>query len=448
MLTSRPARRRPVAWRRARARRAMGATLLLAALGLTVAACARQAAPRTITLRVLNWAPELELELEQRIVRGFEADRPHVRVIVESVVNNYGEKLAASIASGTPPDVFLLDVPDIPTFVERGLALDLSPYLARVGYDRDGVFPEVLEVFSRGPRLYAFPKDFTPLVIYYNRRVFERFGVHEPSRDGWTWDEFLETALALTHDTTGSGEPDIYALDFPRALYQWVPFVWSAGGDILSPDGSRTTGYLDGPATVETFRFLTDLVLRHRVTPGVQFVAGGDVSRSGRFFSGRQAMMISGHWSMPLLLKYAARGDLDLGVAPIPHRPGVEPTTAIYVSGWAVPANVRHKRLAVELAAYLAGPDAQRARAETRLGIPALKAIAEDVAEHDPTGVERAFLDQVAHGRMPWGAVVMDFHRIERASFDIMDRRLLRGEDIQAAASDVARALDRVLERR
>jgi hypothetical protein len=118
------------------------------------------------------------------------------------------------------------------------------------------------------------------------------------------------------------------------------------------------------------------------------------------------------------------------------------------VAGWAVPANVRHKRLAVELSAFLAGPDAQRARAETRLGIPTLKAIAEDVAAHDPTGVERAFLDQVARGRMPWGAVVMDFHRIERASFDIMDRRLLRGEDVQAAASDVARALDRVLVRR
>lgn len=423
------------------------AVCLVVTLAVSIAACARGSGGRTVTLRVLNWAPELELELEQRIVGGFEARYPHVRVIVESVVNNYGEKLAASIASGTPPDVFLLDVPDIPTFVDRGLALDLSPYLGRVGYDRAAVFPEVLEVFSRGPRVYAFPKDFTPLVIYYNRRVFERFGVAEPPADGWTWDEFLATAQALTRDTTGSGEPDVYAIDFPRALYQWVPFVWSAGGDILSPDGSRASGYLDGPATVDTFRFLTDLAVVHKVTSPVQFVAGGDVSRSGRFFSGRQAMLISGHWSMPLLLKYAARGDLSLGVAPVPHRPGSQPTTAIYVSGWAVPANVRHKRLAVELAAWLAGPEAQRVRAERRLGIPALRAIAEELAERDETGVERAFLDQVALGRMPWGAVVMDFHRIERSAFEIMDRRLLRGDDVQRAASDVARAIDRVMAR-
>jgi ABC-type glycerol-3-phosphate transport system substrate-binding protein len=178
----------------------------------------------------------------------------------------------------------------------------------------------------------------------------------------------------------------------------------------------------------------------------VQYTLGGDQSRTGRFFAGRQAMMMSGHWSLPLLLKYAARGDLSLGVAPVPHRTGATPQTAIYVSGWAVPANVRHKRLAVELAAWLAGPEAQRMRADTRLGISALRAIAEERADRDATGIERAFLAQVERGRMPWGAVVMDFHRIERMSFDIMDRRLLKGEDVQRAATAVAEALDRVPE--
>ena len=409
--------------------------------------CAPGPAERRVTLRVLNWAPELELALEQRIARGFEATHPDVTVIVESVANNFGEKLAASIASGTPPDVFLLDVPDIPAFVERGLVLDLAPYLARVGYDRDAVFPQVLDVFARGQRLFALPKDFTPMVIYYNRRVFEAAGVDPPTGRPWTWDEFLATARAVSRDLDGDGVRDVIAIDFPRDLYQWISWVWSAGGDILGPGGSGARGYLDGPATVATFRFLTDLALVHGVTPPVQYTLGGDVARSGRFFSGRQAMMQSGHWSLPVLLKYAARGDLSLGVAPVPHRAGAAPTTALYVSGWAVPANVAHKRLAVELAAWMAGDEAQRMRSDTRLGIPALRALAEEQALRDRTGVERAFLEQVANGRMPWGAVVMDFHRIERLSFDIMDRRLLRGDEVQVAASEVAAAIDQVMAR-
>jgi multiple sugar transport system substrate-binding protein len=400
-----------------------------------------------VTLRVLNWAPGLELELEQRIADRFAAAHPGVAVVVESVVNNYGEKLAAAIASGTPPDVFLLDVPDIPAFVDRGLVLDFAPYLARVGYDRGAVFPEVLDVFSRGARLHALPKDFTPMVIYVNRRVFAEAGVAPPGPEGWTWDAFLAAARALSRDRDGDGRRDVYAIDFPRDLYAWVAWVWSAGGDIMSPDGGRTSGFLDGPAAVDTFRFLTDLALTHEVTPPVQYTLGGDMARTGRFFAGTQAMLISGHWSMPQLVKYAERGALDLGVAPIPHRAGADPATAIYVSGWAVPVNVKNKRLAVALAAYLAGPEAQWARAQTRLGIPALRAVAERAAAADPTGVERAFLAQVPRGRMPWGARVRDFHRVERASFDIMDRRLLRGDDVQRSATDVAAALDRQLAR-
>lgn len=421
--------------------------LLVAACACAALSCAPSRDAYRVTLRVLNWAPDLELELEQRIARGFAATHPNVDVIVESVANNFGEKLAASIASGTPPDVFLLDVPDIPAFVDRGLVLDLSPYLSRVGYDRAAVFPKVLDVFTRGQHLYALPKDFTPMVIYYNRRVFESAGLAPPPDDGWTWDAFLAACRRITRDVDGDGITDVFAIDFPRDLYKWVSWIWSAGGDILSPDGSRARGYLDGPASVETFRFLADLALTHKVTPPVQYTVGGDVARTGRFFAGRQAMMLSGHWSLPVMLKYAARGDLSLGVAPIPHRAGATPTTAIYVSGWAVPANARYKRLSVELAAWMAGETAQRMRSSSRLGIPALRALADEQAATDPTGVERAFLAQVVHGRMPWGAVVMDFHRIERLSFDIMDRALLRGEPVQSAATDIAAEIDRVMAR-
>ncbi|OGU03609.1 MAG: hypothetical protein A2W29_03620 [Gemmatimonadetes bacterium RBG_16_66_8] len=417
-----------------------------AGLVLLVAACGRADRSRTVTLRVMNWATDLELTSEQQIADRFNERHRGVRVIVESVVSNYGEKLITAIASGTPPDVFLLDVPDIPAFVERGLALDLAPYAPRVGYDRAEVFPQVLRVFQRGERLYAFPKGFTPLVIYYNPRLFRDAGVPPPGEQ-WTWTAFLEASRRLTRDTDGDGALDTYAINFPRRLYEWIPWVWSAGGDILDPTGSRTAGYLDSDPTVATFEFLTSLVTTWQVAPPLQFLRAGDPLRQGRFYVGRQAMLVGGHWDLPRLTRYAERGDLEIGVAPIPHREGAEPVTVIYTSGWAVPVNVRHKRLAVELAAYLGGPEAQAIRAGTRLEIPALRAVADRAAAADTTGVERAFLAAVERGRMPWGAVVMDFHEIEELSFDIMDRHLLRGESLHAAARDVAAQIDRVIER-
>jgi len=404
----------------------------LAAL-LWLAACgAGRTTPREVTLRVVNWAPDLELLLEQRIAHRFEEGHPGVRVIVESVAANFGEKLVTAIVSGAPPDVFLLDVPDIPAFVDRGLVLDLAPYAGRIGYDT---------------RADALPKDFTPMVVLYNRTLFRRLGVADPPGDGWSWAQFEGTCRELVREAAADGSPGVYAVDLPRNLYEWIPFVWSGGGDILDPTGSRASGWLDSPQTVAAFAFLAGLVETWHVAPPVQFLRTGDPSRMGRFYSGRQAMVVSGHWALPTILKYAERGRLDVAIAPIPHREGEKTVTPIYVSGWAVPANVRHKRLAVELAGFLAGPEAQRIRAETRLGIPALRPVAEARAAADPTGVETAFLAQAQRGRMPWGAVVRDFHKVEELSFDVMDRHLLRGEDLGSAAREVAREIDAALAR-
>jgi multiple sugar transport system substrate-binding protein len=414
---------------------------------LLLVACRPGPAESGITLRVLNWATDLELSTEQEIADRWAAQHPGVRVIVEAITSTYGEKLATSIASGAPPDVFLLDSPDIPAFVDRGLALDLAPYVSRAGYDTADVFPEVLRIFQRGRQLFALPKGFTPLVIYYNRKLFRRLGVPEPPDSGWTWDGFLATARALTRDLDGDGRTDVYGLNFPRQLYEWVPFVWSAGGDIMDPTGTRTSGYLDGPATVETFRLLTSLVTEHRVAPPVQFLRGGDAMRIARFYLGRQGMLVSGHWQLPRLLSYAERGDLEIGVAAVPRRGGARHQTAVYASGWAVPATAPYRRLSVELAAWLSGPEAQRLRAESRLELPVLESVARRIARGDPSGVEQAFLDLVPAGRPPWGATVSDFHEIEELSYDIMDRVLLRGEAPASAARAVARRIDEVIAR-
>jgi len=420
--------------------------LLFLPLTLITACGTKNQDSSQITLRALNWAADLEVMAEQTIADRFSERHPGVRVIVESIVSNYGEKLATAIASGAPPDVFLLDSPDIPAFVERGLVLDLSPYTERVGYDPGQVFPQVLDVFARDRRLFAYPKGCTPMVIYYNGALFEKLGVPEPPSDGWTWDEFLETARAVSRTRDAEDGNEIYAVDFPRQLYQWIPWVWSAGGDILDPSGRQTVGHLNSEATVRTFEFLTSWVTRWHMAP-VQFLRGGDAMRVGRFYLGRQAMLHSGHWLLPRLLHYTERGDIRVGVAPIPHRPGSEPQNVLYASGWAVPTNVRHKRLAVELAAFLAGEEAQRLRAEVHLEIPAFRSLALELADRDTLGLTRDFLRQVERARVPWGAVVMDFHEIEELSFDIMDRHLLQGDNLNAAATDVAIEIDRVRSR-
>ena len=431
------------------ARRPLRAATGCATVVLAAAACAP--GESGAALRVALWAGGHELEIERRVADRYEALHPGVRVVLESAPNGYEERLLTSIAAGRPPDVYLMDSPDIPTFVERGLALDLAPYQEALGFRPDSVFGPVADAFRRGESMFALPKDFTPMVLYANRGVLAAAGVEDllpaaPSLAappaGWTWTDFRRAAEAVVADTDGDGRTDVFGFDFPRNLYQWIPFVWSAGGDILAPGGSGATGYLDGPEALEAYRFLTGLA-EDGLTPGAQFVQQGDPAREARFASGGQAFLLSGHWTLPVFRDLVEAGTLDLAIVPIPHHPSRTATASVlYASGWAVPPNAPHLRRAIDLAGFLASPEAQRIRARSGLAIPSRMDVAAEFAAADGTGVEGAFIALVEGARMTWGARVRDFSRIEALAVEIMDRRLVRGEALASSASDVARRID------
>ena len=397
-------------------------------------------------LRVALWAGGHELEIERQVADRYEALHPGVRVVLESAPNGYEERLLTSIAAGRPPDVYLMDSPDIPTFVERGLALDLAPYREALGFRPDSVFGPVADAFRRGGSIFALPKDFTPMVLYANRAVLDAAGVGEllppGAAGGWTWTDFRRAAEGVVADTDGDGRPDVFGFDFPRNLYQWVPFVWSAGGDILGPGGRAAAGYMDGPEAREAYGFLTALA-EDGLTPGAQFVQQGDPAREARFAAGGQAFLLSGHWTLPVFRDLVEAGALDLAIVPIPHHPSREAATSVlYASGWAVPPNAPQLRRAIDLAGFLASPEAQRIRARSGLAIPSRMDVAAEIAAADGTGVEGAFIALVQGARMTWGARVRDFSRIEALAVEIMDRRLVRGEPLAASAADVARRID------
>ena len=423
------------------------------ALGAGFPACSG-GPPGAVTLRVALWAGGNELEIEQQVAERYEALQPGTRVLLESAPNGYEERLLTSIAAGRPPDVYLLDSPDIPTFVDRGLAIDLAPYQAALGFRAELVFPEVLEAFRRGDALFALPKDFTPMVLFANRAVLAAAGIASiPGAAGgegtavWTWDDFRRAARAVTADRDGDGRLDVFGFDFPRNLFQWAPFVWSAGGDILAPDGRTASGYLDGPGALSAFAFLTSLA-EEGLTPGAQFVQQADPARQARFVSGEQAFLLSGHWTLPVFRDLVRAGELDLAILPIPRHPSQpDSTSVLYASGWAVPPNAAHRRRAIALAGYLASPEAQRIRARAGLAIPTRVDVAAEIAAADPSGVEESFVALAQRARMTWGATVPDFSRVEALAVEIMDRRLLYGEPVEAAAADVARRVDEALQR-
>jgi len=54
---------------------------------------------------------------------------------------------------------------------------------------------------------------------------------------------------------------------YPPGLYVIQPWLAMSGGQILSPDGTRASGYLNSPATVQAFTFWGDLYAKRQLAP-------------------------------------------------------------------------------------------------------------------------------------------------------------------------------------
>lgn len=425
-------------WRSVRARRT------IAAWACVLAACGTDEA---VTLRITSWQSPEENAIDAVEFRSFEAAHPGVRIVNDPVSNSaeYREKVLTSIGAGSPPDVFLLDGIDVAAFAARDVVLDLQPFAERVGVQLGLFFPQVVEPFRVGGKLLAFPKGFSPMVYYYNRALFADAGL-APPKNGWTQDEFLAAVRALTRDTDGDGVVDQWGTVLDRRLYAWQAWIWSAGADVLTPDGARATGAIDQPDAERTLTLLTDLPKRGYAPP--PSASGGALGFEQRlFYSGRLGLMTSGHWMIPRMRRYLEQGRVQLGVVSVPRTEGHQVKTPLFASGWAVPYNTPHRKLAVELAAWMVRADAQRRRAASGLEIPTVMTVAYESAAQDRTGMEMDFLWQVPYGGVPWGARVARYREVEKAMMDLVDRVVVDRVSVREATREAAAVVDRALSR-
>lgn len=418
---------------------------------VAVLCCALACGGRTdrTVLELANWAEYREADLEQQVLEPFERAHPGVVVQQQSAGTGqaeYRERILTSIVAGRPPDVFLLDNIDVPAFTSRGVTIDLAPYLRGLGIDVTRYDSTVIGIFRRGDALYALPKGYTPMVMVYNKELFDRAGLPYPT-DDWTWDDFLRIAKALTRDTDGDGQIDQWGTAFDRRVFLWIPWIWSGGGDVLCPSGTHASGCLDAPASVDAIRWYTNWVTTDSIVPRVFNLRRSLGDNLRLFHSGKVAMLTTGHFWIPMLRPYVTDGHLRVGFEEIPHRTGAAPQTVIYASGFAVPAVAPHRKLSIQLAVFLADSTAQAIRSAGGLELPSLSRSADTLAARDTSGWEEVFRRASRHARVPWGARIERWREVEAALPDMMDRIILQGVDPRIAASEMAQRIDQLLAR-
>ena len=269
------------------------------------------------TVRIGSWDSADALTPFNDAITSFEAAYPNVKIQLEDVPQNYGDKLLAEFASGTAPDVFQVGDGDVARFAAQGVFEPLDPYISgQKGNDPldTSVFIQaVADIGKVGGTTYLLTKDSSPLVLYYNKKMFDAAGVAYPT-DKWTWADLLSAAQKLNKPGTqwGIQLPDGWG--DPTWVRGILPIIYQNGGDIISADGKKVTGYLDSDATIQALQWYADLITKYKVAPSKADVAA--LNGADLFQTGKVAMLWTGVWPLSGYIKDTT---MSFGTAPLPQ---------------------------------------------------------------------------------------------------------------------------------
>lgn len=146
--------------------------------------------------------PSITQEEFQRTMEApIRAKYPHYKL---RYLNSGG--IEPLVVTGDAPDIVITSLTGMNATVNAyNLQYDLSELIKKYNYDLSHLEPSTVESIRNATEnggLYGLPKYLNGVVVFYNKDMFDRFGVSYP-KDGMTWDEATRLAARMTRSQDG-----------------------------------------------------------------------------------------------------------------------------------------------------------------------------------------------------------------------------------------------------
>ncbi|OBZ19045.1 ABC transporter substrate-binding protein [Bacillus sp. FJAT-27264] len=390
---------------------------------------------KKVQLTFTTWGDVTSGSSEQQLADEFNAAHPDIEVKFEPVPGDgYATKLTTSLASGTAADVFLIGEGDFYSYVDKGVVEPLDDYIAKDStFDLAMYQKDLIDMERINDKLYYLPKDFNPLALWYNKRIFDEAGVPYPS-DDWTWDDMFATAKKLTKQENGKYTQ--FGFNAGTWEYPIYTYLWTNGTDIANEEGTKAEGFMNSEKTVQAMEKYVALSKgdgRVSPTPQDTQTMGGD---SSMFMTDKLAMMVTGRWIKSDLDK----SNVEYGSALIPKGADGERAGIIAAAGWAMNSKTKHKAEAFELMKWLSGTDAQKLRSKNGLVLPATVAELDQVKATEEK--DKPVIEMMNFARKPVTMRSANGPIFKEAFTQALEKILLGKLDVKSALDEAAKTAD------
>jgi ABC-type glycerol-3-phosphate transport system substrate-binding protein len=134
---------------------------------------------------MIHWGDIHEISLMRDVIKSMKTEKNiDVKQFRANSGETYMEKVLTQFAAGDAPDVIFTEVNNFKEFADKGVLVDLMPYIKRDGLDMNDYYRQIIERFTIDGKLYVLPRDIAPIcVIYYNKKFFDQAGIPYPKSD-------------------------------------------------------------------------------------------------------------------------------------------------------------------------------------------------------------------------------------------------------------------------
>ncbi len=246
----------------------------------------------------------------QQTFAAFIKENPNIEIeLIGAQGATWGEyldKVATIIAGGKQLDIISVATEGMRQLATRGLIMPIDDLITKNQGELqeflDDVSPSLMEAMKVDGKTYGFPFSWNNMVMWYRPSHFTEAGLDLPASD-WTKDDFVNYAKKLTGENK-------YGYATEIAYFSGtMPWQFANETTLFSEDFSQAIA--TDPKNVEVLQFLSDLILKDKVTPDPMGVNGTAMLQSGQV-----SMFGAGRWPIMSYAQDPSFTDYDVQLWP------------------------------------------------------------------------------------------------------------------------------------